>query len=402
MSDKKPNMSTMKNRKYETYGQIPRIIGKAAGVSIICILVAIQGRSFCGTELHPSLKDSLLVLNESWAMLDRVGEKSWSGWDSYRDEIFFTAIPHIQDKLINPPYDPGNGFRSLSQSLSGKRVYLREPGRSKKVWGGSYRFKIGRKRFKGVQFRPPSIAYSKEQQERFRSLAGLKELPENVKNYFHSVEFYIGFVVHEAFHSFSIRRNRRKVFNIKHPTSFKVNDRYEFLLNLEGEILEKAYNTHGKSKLQVLSRQFLAVREERRKYLTEIDVGWERRNEYLEGAAQYVETKVFKQTAKQANRSKQKGFITVSFFSEDLEPVLDKLMTIHIRKHSNSSSESGMLEFCYYSGAIQGFILDRIYPEWKSDFFKEDVYFETLLADASGCKKEKQKVYLRAVMNSAR
>jgi len=36
----------------------------------------------------------------------------------------------------------------------------------------------------------------------------------------------------------------------------------------------------------------------------------------------------------------------------------------------------------YYSGFAQAALLDRLYPEWKSVIFDEDVYLEDLLSQA--------------------
>ena len=353
------------------------------------------------TELHPSLLHSILLVDESWNVLDSTVSEVWPAWNCYKDEIYFTAIPEVQDILINPPENPGEQYCLLDLTIQGKPVYLRDPSPVKKVYGGGYRFKIGKKRYKAAQFHPPSKEYSAKVVQGWKKKLHLNNLPPMSTELSHSSEFFMQMIIHEAFHRWQFRLNKMKAVNVSHPSPFFGNKMHDALLELEGKILATAYLCENQAKLIELSRQFLAVRQERRKTLTKEDIDWEQRNEYVEGSAQYVETKVYTILNKNGYKPKvlrngERGFSGFRYGE-----VLRTLITLKIQRSPKlSDDESQAIYRCYYFGLAQGFILDGLCgQEWKKIFFEDGVYFDTLLEKYCRFEKGNYITYLNNAKN---
>jgi hypothetical protein len=337
-------------------------------------------------QLDPSLRHAVDLVGESWNALDTVISEVWPGWDTYRDEIYFTAIPGVQDILINPPADPGGGYTQLEITLDGRAVYVRTPSPLERIWGGAHRFRLAGKRFKAAQFHPMSREYSDKVCRNLIKRLHWGELPEGIKKLNHSAEFYMRMIIHEAFHRWQENLNKAKIVNAEHPSPHSVSPRHDLFLELEGKILADALQCSDRVKLIRLSQKFLFARKERRGFLTEKDIQWERRNEFMEGSAQYVEYKTYLALNDITYKPKylQAGANGFSHFTHG--DALRKLLDRQVRETpKNLHDPNEALIWPYYFGLAQGFILDRLCGhKWKENFFEDGVYFETLLAERCG------------------
>ena len=315
-------------------------------------------------ELLPELKASIDLVNESWKILDETADKVWPEWRNYKEISYFTAVPLKQDLLINPPSDPEDGFISISTKLDPIMVYLREPGKREKVWGGAYRYEINGKRYKGVQFHVPSEGYSKKVFNQFIDFYSYTD-SNKIKNLYYSDNFFKSIIIHEAFHLWQFKTAKFKAINETHESSFSPNESYQRLANKEGEILAEAFLCNQPEKLKELTKSFLETRKERRKLLTNANIKWEKRNEYVEGCAMYIETKVFE------------------LIDEDYWETLKIVRHYQIKNSPKLfKDENQATQRCYFWGMVQACILDKLYgSEWKKEILKEGVYFENLLAD---------------------
>jgi hypothetical protein len=270
-----------------------------------------------------------------------------------------------QDLLINPPSDPKNYFKFIKTKIYPIKVYLREPGKREKVWGGAYRYEIDGKRYKGVQFHTPSEEYSNKSYNQFS-----KYYLSQDSNYFgglyHSDNFYKSIIIHEAFHLWQFKMAKMKAINETHESLFSPNESFQLLANKEGEILAEAFLCNENEKLKELSKRFLQIRKERREFLTDADIMWEKRNEFVEGCAMYVETKIYE--------------LIDPIYWEVLRNARYLQIMGSPKLHND---EDQATQRCYFFGLAQAYILDKLIGnEWKKKIMKEGIYFEELLEEA--------------------
>jgi len=381
------------NRFFQT-----RAMHYVTACCIVCVLSTQCARK--PVQVDTRLQQAMLLVSESWYALDTVVNEVWPGWDCYRNEIYFTAVPRVQDIMINPPEKPGRAYRLLGTAVQGKPVYTRTPGEMDKVWGGAHRFNINKKRYKAVQFHPPSREYSRRVLSVWKKQLGYTDLPSYAVDLACSAEMYMRIIFHEAFHRLQEKMNKAKAVNASHRSAFSSGP----LLLMEGRILADAFTCTDTSRLIELSRQFLAVRQKRRGSLFEDDIHWERRNEYIEGSAEYVETKAYLALSRQGYTAHvlSSGKHGYSGFSHKDE--LTALLKMFIEKSPGySADESQAVLRCYFFGMAQGFILDRLCGHaWKKNFFDDGVYFETLLAQYSGYSTEMAQYYVEKAKEYAR
>lgn len=348
-------------------------------ITTVLFLSAATGTAQKSTEMEPSLRLAVQLVEESWKMLDATIDEVWPGFNSYDSISYFTAIVNNQDVLINPPGNPKDGFKLCTQKIRDKDIYLRDPGKREKIWGGSYRYKIDGKRIKGVQFHPPSDEYSengwKHRVDYYKIPAGI----EKYRKYCYSPEFFIAIIVHEAFHQFQIVVHKAKSINATHPSPYSLDSSYHALFQKEGDILAEAFLTEDREEVVKLAREFLQIRAERRKRLIAEDIHWERRNEYCEGGAMYFETKMF--DVLKAIDYKGWKIPGLQFMGPDFTDAKNEILVYAIKNSPDLVHQPNMeAQHCYFFGLAQCYMLDRLCgQEWKKHYFEEGVWLETLV-----------------------
>ncbi len=343
----------------------------------------------------PPLQHAVQMVEESRHILDAIGNDLWPGWDGYKEESYFTAIPGKQDILINPPANPGNGFRPADIQIQGLPVYLRDPGKAENIWAGAYRYKIFNKRYKAVQFHPMSEEYSSRIAENYKSRYGISEITEEYANLVFTTKHYLGIIIHETSHLFQRKMNAGKIVNASHPSPFFGNPEHDNLLNLEGRILAAAFRNENTDDNIDLARQFLAVRGKRYRMLTPDDIHWERRNEFLEGMAQYIETQTWLRLSEMEYLPRVLKS-DKNFDYRGSTDIIIRFLEMAIEKSTLPvSDENQLMARCYYFGMVQGFMLDRLCgQEWKQNFFEDNVYFDTALKIYSGYSDKDSSIYI--------
>lgn len=336
-----------------------RVFRRILSVSVHIFLLQL---TIYSQQILPELAHSLDLVEESWKILDEFSGQVWQEWENYKEIAYFTAVPMKQDLLINPPSDPKKNFFLVNTKMYPIRVYLRDPGECKKIWGGAYRYEIEGKRYKGVQFHCPSIDYSNKTYLQF-SKNYLHQDTILFKELFYSDNFYKGIIIHEAFHIWQFKKAKIKAKNESHVSSFSPNETFQLLANTEGEILAEAFLTIDNQKLKELTKRFLQIRRERREFITDVDIMWEKRNEFIEGTAIYVETKMLE-------------LDDPKYWS-----ALKNVLYLQImRSPQLYNDENQATQRCYFLGLAQAYILDKLIGnEWKKMIMKEGIYFEDLL-----------------------
>lgn len=222
-------------------------------ISIVAIGILLMQLTSYSQKLMPTLERSINLVEDSWAILDKVKNELWPEWDNYKHIAYFTSVLKKQDLLINPPLDPQSNFKLIKTKIYPIKVYLREPGETEKIWGGAYRYEINGKRYKGAQFHSRSEEYSKTVYHNF-SESYSKQDSSYFHDLYYSDNFYKSIIIHEAFHIWQTNIAKMKSINQKHESSFSPSEKYQLLANKEGEILSEAFLCNDPVKLKELSK----------------------------------------------------------------------------------------------------------------------------------------------------
>jgi hypothetical protein len=195
---------------------------------------------------------------------------------------------------------------------------------------------------------------------------------------------YICLLSHEAFHAYQgalapellAAAERATTAEREYPDADA-----EFLRAWQVELrtLATAARVAGPDETRALARRFLALRRERRAAarLDSTLVDYERRREWLEGTAKYVELEVWRQAARTPGYrplpevGRLDDFRAYSGFTARWSREIDQI----------ARSAGDDVRF-YYSGMAQGAMLDRLLPGWKTRVLPGGEQLEDLLAEA--------------------
>lgn len=334
---------------------------------MLVLMIIAYGCNKPEQRLLPELKTSIELVNQSWLMIDHAKEELWPDWDNYKDIPYFTAIVEQQELLINPYKTlPDSNFVLIYENKYPFEVYAKFSSEMKKIWGGTYRYKVDGKRYRGAQFQAKRTEYTDKCYEAVIK----KALPDDSLKYrelIYSDNYYKRIIIHEAFHLFQYAKNKKKMVNEQHPSSFSPNNKFQHLANKEALLLANCYQCVDTAKLKKLARDFLVIRNLRREYLTDSDIKWEKRNEYVEGTAMYIETNVFKT-------------IDPHYYN-----LLSELRYEQIIKSARLYDDAEMaIDRHYFFGLVIADMLDKLEVKyWKTKIIQDDdLYLEDLLEEA--------------------
>jgi hypothetical protein len=194
-------------------------------------------------------------------------------------------------------------------------------------------------------------------------------------------EIHVMAIIHEMFHAYqAIRSHERfkralKVYALEAQYPFKEPD-FAATWDQEGSLLAAALKAKDGSASRVVIRDFLRVRDARRKRaaLSPELIAFEHELEWLEGLAKYVEIRLGELRAGERAYS---GYLPgLPYFQGDL-----------VRLERQMGRQDGDLRF-YLSGMAQGRLLDGVSQSWKEQIMGNGVCLEELLRVAVGVDKD--------------
>ena len=184
---------------------------------------------------------------------------------------------------------------------------------------------------------------------------------------------------HEAFHGFE-RDAKRKggkwgaensmlVFEYQESSA-----RNNALFAIESRLLRLALESKGKSDLKEKVRQFLGVRLLRQAEIDPRFVEFEKGAELNEGLAEYAGT----QAVVRGILSKH---TSIPFTEADADAFLSKKYSM---LDTIGQIGNNIRRKFYYTGSAEGFLLDRMMPEWKTKVQMDNATLQGLLAASIG------------------
>ncbi|MGC9346742.1 MAG: hypothetical protein ACP5JG_01275, partial [Anaerolineae bacterium] len=200
-----------------------------------------------------------------------------------------------------------------------------------------------------------------------------------------SSETYIGAMAHEAFHAFQgVERPERlaaaeRVRSLEDAYPWE-DDELEAMWKEELNLLHSAVEAPSDGEAAVLARQFVAQRARRRAQpgMTPALADYERKQEWLEGLAKYVELAIQLEAAQTPDYEPFPGLADDPDFRG--YRTRERFWSNQIDEVKRMQNRSGDTRF-YYCGAAQGVLLDRLMPDWKAKVWQEGVWLEDLVAE---------------------
>jgi hypothetical protein len=201
-----------------------------------------------------------------------------------------------------------------------------------------------------------------------------------------STDHYITALVHESFHAYQAENYSERFEDAE--KAYRSTEAYENLYPEMGEawerevqyLIDAVEETDPSTQIELI-RSFLDTREQRR---NEVDLSqafelYEKRFEWLEGSAKYVELETWE------NASDAASYQPISSILEDRD--FDAYQGYEKRweneiNNAKTAAKNGSETLFYYSGMLQARLLDILMPDWQTKIGNPDIWYEDLLADA--------------------
>lgn len=199
-------------------------------------------------------------------------------------------------------------------------------------------------------------------------------------------ETQLGGLLHETFHVYQYQMVPDRIATAE--SIHKLGDQYESTSESfnaerkqESALLAEALEAKLQAEKIDLVRQFLAIRDARRKdsQLSAELIDYERWLEWEEGTAKYIEVAILKAASE----------------STDYEPLPEMQNDPDFNGHQKFDQRwsqeliqlryqttSGETQF-YMTGMAQAFLLDELLPDWKDKYWGEGIFLEDLLRMAT-------------------
>jgi len=199
-------------------------------------------------------------------------------------------------------------------------------------------------------------------------------------------ERYIGALVHESFHAFQAETARARFDDAER--AYPAGDAYwandssaREQWKREAQALYDALNAQDEAEMRTYAAEFLSIRAERRSQTlaSENLVLYEKRYEWLEGMAKYMELNTLLAAAHTPNYVPDPALAADKNFHNYSQ--IDALWKSELNQMKRQAGLEGDTRF-YYTGMAQGELLDRLMPDWKSRLFAEGAWLEDLLAES--------------------
>jgi len=360
---------------------IPIIILSLVG---LCLLTV--GISFITNQFLPEASSTPEKLSqqdlahgkEALNLMDELGSQTWPGFKAniplliWNDEYAF---------LLNSEEHLAGWDRFEDAKVNGFPVYVQENNAdyqafTEKLSNGRYVGSMATKNAMNIGF----INLFKE------------NLPPIVSQIFPyrlillSTDHYITALVHESLHAYQAENYPERFEDGE--TAYSSTESYEALFEsmsedwqLEIQVLVDTLNEENQSDQIERINNFLEIRENRR---SKANLGtnlilYEKRYEWLEGSAKYIELEIWKNAA---NASSYQPVEEIAI-DEDFDGYqgYQKRWNNELTNMKNAAKNGGDTLF-YYSGMLQARLLDKLMPEWKTRIGEPGIWYEDLLKEA--------------------
>jgi len=185
--------------------------------------------------------------------------------------------------------------------------------------------------------------------------------------------------VHEFFHGFQKKCGAMEGGGSADITDFKVNAGYATYSNIEGLALINAFEEKEQSKARECLKDSVVARQIKQSFMPDELAAAEKFTSLLEGTASYANIRMaqlIKEQKYKAGMSREDDpfFFDFKFMKGNIENHTTLTMPFAVPR------TFGVLDNCYQYGAYQCFLLDRFFPGWKKDFFRDKKKLDDVMA----------------------
>lgn len=196
---------------------------------------------------------------------------------------------------------------------------------------------------------------------------------------------YISLLAHESFHAFQGDINPERLaaaetaVGLSEEQYYREDEAFQEAWQLELDSLAAALQAETAAETAVLTKQFLAQRQQRQSTLSPELIAYEEQREWLEGLARYVELEIWRQAAASPTYQPHPAVLPDPDF--DSYEGFEQRWSQEVDQIRRMADDTGGGRF-YYSGMAQAVLLDRLLPDWKSRILQEPLSLTELLTTA--------------------
>jgi hypothetical protein len=359
------------------------ILFGAAGMMGLCLaILSLSALSNRTLPAGPTALDRLdpldkVRLQETLHLKHELGEAVWPGWGQADIPV---ALWNKDYTFLVGYANPSPEWAPVVDDDFDGQPYYRQPAHDPQ----NFAVLIGERRV-------ASLA-TKWEMDNFLISKFREMMPDPLKPVFpyrlliQPTEVHISGVLHESFHVYQAEAAPAHFADAE--KAYPDGERYWSVdadmhvdWRAEIDLLTQAVRAKTDDETAAFTRRFLAQRDQRRQAheLEQTLVDYERRFEWLEGLAKYVELGIWREAATTA------GYEPLPALADD--PDFKKYATFEqhwsqeLDQMKRQADQEGDVRF-YYTGMAQAFLLDRLMPDWKTRVSANSVSVEDLLREA--------------------
>lgn len=331
----------------------------------------------CQTRLEEYIEIELARIEETYNLLDSFSERIWPGWNNYDSIQFQVQFPDKTLLKVLPSEASMFDCKLITQHILRNQVCIKDGEQlidnislPLRGYGGPISYNPSIIRIwleqKGEQL--VCEEFQNKNTEEIDNCASLLEICS---------ESQILMYVHELFH---MHQNRiwKDMHGVDVSSVFIPQSEYGVYSEIEGEALTAAYVARDTEKVKRFLKDYLIAHELKKEYMPENIKTLESNRLIAEGIAQYASIKIAmivksEEYTPAINQSVDPYFMDYKLSDKYIHQSLFSLMD------SLKGDTFDLIQKCYVYGAYLSFILDRIQPGWKEQFFEKNKTFESVL-----------------------
>ncbi len=359
----------------------------SAGLLFACIAaLGVSALANRGLPTHSQVVDRLPELEKARAaealhLRAELGEAIWPGFG--RADVPLLLYNEANSFLLGYP-DPA-GWAPVNGDAFDGRPYYWQPNRDPQAFAVD----VNGRWVGSMSTQEYARIYLVEQVRRDLPGPLAAVFPYRLAMPLYSTDWHIAAIIHESFHAFQAQ-TAREHFDAANASQKRCAPRYPWgdealrqSWQVELDLLADALQAETDEEAAALARQFVAQRAERRARhgLTAELADYERRREWQEGLAKYVELEAWRRAGTTPGYEPRPELAADADFKG--YAAFRQRWSSEVTRLRRVAGEEGDGRF-YYTGMAQAVLLDRLAPGWKARTMAEGLSPEELLAEALG------------------
>ena len=354
----------------------PRLIGSLF-VILTSIVLPMGQNAVAQDTLPAALNIDLTRIEETWNVLDQYANEIWPGWTGYADVPFLIDYPDGERMLVGHP-NPPEGFKALKdRQIRGKNIYVDSRNEiplalHPPLLGGGGPIPFGS--VNGTPVRTIHIQLASTEPD--SALHGDSAVIDSgYRRTQTASENQILIYAHELYHCYQYTVYENGYGNLQ----FNTDENYATYAEIEGRALERAYKETDPVRTKEYLKDFIVARDLKRRSMDSTEQLQESGEELMEGMATYVEMKILDLVKLNSTSTARSSGDPYFFGFADADSFLQEKLRKHEYSFAHTMDSRGK---SYTFGALQGLLLDRIMPGWKTNFYRDAIMLDRLVANA--------------------